>query len=120
MNCHAAETADAATEMSVIMNTLKDESSINLQQESDTSLSFKGPGFQTFAIRIRPFWITTDPSNKKQFYFRSSPPSMLDRFKHRGPVMRGGSRSAESHERLTGEDIANSLVLPVGSFYRFE
>jgi hypothetical protein len=129
VTCHAQEKADAVTEVTIIKNILKDESKINLQQGSDTSLSFKGPGYQTFAIRIRPFWITRDNTGKKTFFFKSKPPSFFEKFTH--SLSRPTTRDDSSDGRTTvpqqipsarpaGKSIGESVILPTGSFYNFD
>jgi hypothetical protein len=120
VKCHAKETADAVTEVNVIKTVLKDESRINIQQESETSLSFSGPNFQTFALRIRPFWIMKDKTGKKQFFFRSKPPSFLERIGISPPRTRGVGRGGSSSGSPPGRMVGDSFVLPAGSFYQFD
>ena len=143
VTCHAQEMADAITEVNIIKNILKDEGKINIQQESDTSLSFKGPGYQTFAIRIRPFWITRDNTGKKMFFFKSRPPSWNERLGigHLFTQGRSGPSPAARQPQSSAppadsrntylprhtwsappadRTIGDSVVLPTGSFYSFD
>jgi len=129
IKCHAEENADAVTEVNIIKNILKDDSKINIQQGSDTSLSFKGPGCQTFAIRIRPFWIIKDNAGKKAFFFKTTPPSFFERFSRtifRSTTMGGGSEGRTKlpqdipSARRAGSSMGDSVILPTGSFYRFD
>ena len=129
IKCHAEEMADAVTEVNIIKNILKVESKITIQEGADTSLSFKGPGYQTFALRIRPFWVIKDTSGKKMFFFKSKLPSLFDKFK--GSIFKSTSRGERSsgrsdlpqrssQDRPSGRTIKDSVVLPAGSFYRFD
>jgi hypothetical protein len=110
---HAQETADAVTEIHMIKNILKDESKINMTQVSDTTLSFKGPGYQTFAIRIYPFWIKTDKTEKKQFFFKAKPPSIWEKITGKNGIAKSPTRDI----RFSPQD---SVILPTGSFYKFD
>jgi hypothetical protein len=100
IKCYAKEMADAKTEIIVIKNALQDQSKITITQESDNSLSFKGSGYLTFALRIRPFWV----SENNTFFFKAPRPSILGRFMM---VRRE-------------QPIRDSVLLPRGAFYSFD
>jgi hypothetical protein len=79
MACYANEKADAKTEVDIIKKIVKDESDITMNRESDNTIIFKGADYQTFAIRVRPFWITEDKTGKKSFYFKPRRRSWFER-----------------------------------------
>ncbi len=122
VRCHAEEEADARTEVSMIKDVVKTESTINIREESDTSLTFRGEEFQTFALRIYPFWIK-DKGGKKAFFFQSKPPTFLDTV---GSIFKAaprdgmgrGSDAEPARKRAPGQMKAGSYVLPEGYFYK--
>jgi hypothetical protein len=117
VKCHAEEKADAVTEVSVLKNVIKTDSTIKMSEETDTSLTFKDLGFQAFAIRVYPFWIMTK-SGKRSFFFQPEPPSWFDSVVHSMGSTRGPGSGVKEH-RPEGSMVNKSYVLPEGAFFRF-
>lgn len=120
VKCHAKEEAGSKTDVSMLKDIVKTDSTITITEESDTSLTFKGADFQTFALRIYPFWIR-DKGGEKGFFFQPKPPSFFDAiggmFTSPSRGM-GGGDMAPKRERAPGKMRKDSYVLPEGYFYK--
>lgn len=116
VRCHAAEKADAVTEVNVLKDVINTDSTIKITEETDTSLTFKGPGFQTFATRVYAFWIVTK-AGKRSFLFQKDPPSWFESV----GLSLGPSRGMDGKKehKPEGRMMKGSYVLPEGSFFRF-
>lgn len=117
VRCHAGEKADAVTEVNVLKDVLKTESSIKISEETDTSVTFRGPGFQTFATRVYPFWIATK-AGKRSFLFRPEPPSWFESAGLSFGPSRGAGDGGREH-KPEGKMVKGSYVMPEGAFFRF-
>jgi hypothetical protein len=121
IKCHADEKADAVTEVNVLKNVLSANSKIKITEKTDTSISFSGPGFQTFAFRMWAFWIVTK-AGRRSFLFQKDPPGWLEDIFGiaKGPSRGGGTAGAAQPKQPAGRMVGDSFVLPTGTFFRFD
>jgi hypothetical protein len=120
---HSGETASSSTAVDLLKECLKTNGAITITHESDNAITFEGPTYQTFALRVRPFW-TLGVGKDRKFYFGAQPPSFWNFFgiyKGGRSYRSGGSSSGSSHESLTRKNnsLAESVVFPESSFYSF-
>jgi len=121
VKCYSKETADAITQVNIINNIVKDDSTIKITKESDTTLNFTGPGYQTFALRVRPFWIIKDDKGNKKFYFKAKPPSIFENIVGLLTTSRTKSPDRDAGYDSTPWKYPNdSVVFPTGSFFNFD
>jgi len=130
IKCYSKDAAGAKTEIEALKNIFKDQSNINITYETDNSLIFEGPGYQTFAVRIRPFWVNREDNS---FFFKERIPSIFDniwgRLKGVGPMGRSpvpsrgfdyASLPGSEPSPLPEIEIQDDVLFPPGAFYKFD